>query len=365
MDKNYALRTASIEGDIDKLRQASRSGADLDEIIKRRMDSAFADFLDDDFDFSNAASLLSDARARGHSDIVSKLDVAEVKQTEVESQAKAEAEQQIGLSDLLNDLELTDFAGFFADVLGIGNVRHFEYLEGEDWAQARKKLGAGRFNMLKETLNKMGIMFRGGKEQEPLPSLSIVFVCWAFLSHFKVEAGSCARFIKEKFQINLISKGFEVSTSTETPTVFLDSDNLPNLSILTDFVRRSENFVFLLTKGILGRPWCIVELIAAVDAAKNIVLVELNYRSPERFDLGSVAAYVTDYPNAPEVDSKCVDFLTHMGITVEKVQQTIAVVFNIMAKSLNASSGAESVINAELAEIMKVMRFESLTRQKA
>ena len=67
-----------------------------------------------------------------------------------------------------------------------------------------------------------------------------------FLSHHKRAAGGIARLLK----INLQKRGF---------SVFLDTDNLTDLTKLFTFVRDTETLVVLATPGILARKWCIGE----------------------------------------------------------------------------------------------------------
>ncbi|CAM9469457.1 unnamed protein product, partial [Heterosigma akashiwo] len=42
--------------------------------------------------------------------------------------------------------------------------------------------------------------------------------------------------------------------------IFLDSDNLHKITVLLQEVKNTDNLVVLLTKEILTRPWCLLEL---------------------------------------------------------------------------------------------------------
>ena len=53
--------------------------------------------------------------------------------------------------------------------------------------------------------------------------------------------------------------------------IFLDFDNLSDLHVLLQHVRDSDVFVILLTAEVLSRPWCILEIHAAVSAGIPIV----------------------------------------------------------------------------------------------
>lgn len=52
--------------------------------------------------------------------------------------------------------------------------------------------------------------------------------------------------------------------------IFLDSENLDDLSKLRDHINGSRNLVVLLTPGIFERPWCLVEIVTAFKQNKNI-----------------------------------------------------------------------------------------------
>jgi len=59
--------------------------------------------------------------------------------------------------------------------------------------------------------------------------------------------------------------------------LFLDSVELRDLDELLNAVRSSSNFVILLTKGVLTRPWVLAELTVAVAEQKNIVAVRIEW----------------------------------------------------------------------------------------
>ena len=66
----------------------------------------------------------------------------------------------------------------------------------------------------------------------------------AFLSHYKVEAGSDARYLKD-----LLGRMLGCA-------VFLDSNELSDLRrLFADGVRKSDTVILLATAGVLTRPW--------------------------------------------------------------------------------------------------------------
>eukprot|EP00966_Prymnesium_polylepis_P105782 2449783-Prymnesium_polylepis.1 len=77
---------------------------------------------------------------------------------------------------------------------------------------------------------------------------SAVYAC--FLSHYKLEAASDARYMHDMLRKMLKSP------------VFLDSSALSDLrNLITEGVHRSDCLVLLATKGVLSRPWCLIELL--------------------------------------------------------------------------------------------------------
>jgi len=82
-----------------------------------------------------------------------------------------------------------------------------------------------------------------------------------FISHFKAEGQTEARNLKEMIESRLRRK------------VFLDSDDLLDLADLCNSVRDSDTLVLLLTRGVLTRPWVLVELMTAFDEGVPVITV--------------------------------------------------------------------------------------------
>ena len=85
-----------------------------------------------------------------------------------------------------------------------------------------------------------------------------------FLSHYKKEAATEARLCQ-----------MELEKLLGAP-VFLDSDNLRDLRTLLNDVRESDVLVLLQTTNLLTRPWCLLEIVTAIDA--NVPIVAINVR---------------------------------------------------------------------------------------
>ena len=58
--------------------------------------------------------------------------------------------------------------------------------------------------------------------------------------------------------------------------VFLDSSSLSDLrNLITDGVHKSDTLVLLATKGVLTRPWCLLELLETARKGIPVVLVQV------------------------------------------------------------------------------------------
>jgi len=100
----------------------------------------------------------------------------------------------------------------------------------------------------------------------------------AFLSHYKVEAASDARYLHDSLRKML-----------RTP-VFLDSSSLVDLRLLVkEGLLKSDVLVLMLTKNVLTRPWCLLEVYEAKMRGIPIVLLEI---CGGGFDLAEAKVYI-------------------------------------------------------------------------
>ena len=83
-----------------------------------------------------------------------------------------------------------------------------------------------------------------------------------FISHHKNGAAALARWFKTCM---LTEKGLKI---------FLDSDDLLSVDVLFDIVaHQTRNLVLLLTKDFFSRPWCVGELVSAIQSKVPVVCV--------------------------------------------------------------------------------------------
>ena len=101
----------------------------------------------------------------------------------------------------------------------------------------------------------------------------------AFLSHYKMEAALEARWLQTQLEEALGKR------------CFLDSDDLRDLGELRKHVQDSDVVVLIQSTNVLTRPYCVLELLWAVEANVPIVGINLtNHAFP--YDFGTAEAYV-------------------------------------------------------------------------
>jgi len=89
-----------------------------------------------------------------------------------------------------------------------------------------------------------------------------IYAC--FLSHYKMEAASDARYMHDMFRKML-----------KAP-VFLDSSTLNDLrDLITEGVHKSDTLILLATRGVLARPWCLLELLETAREGIPVVVVQM------------------------------------------------------------------------------------------
>ena len=124
-----------------------------------------------------------------------------------------------------------------------------------------------------------------------------------FLCHHKVGGGAFCRLLK----VRLTSHG-QVSRG-----VFLDSDNLQDLSLLFAIVRdKTETLVVLCSREILCRPWCVGEMTTArLHNIDTILIMFPDFQDPS-------PSFIREYASVEGVQS-----LAPYGISLEMAQETL------------------------------------------
>ena len=119
----------------------------------------------------------------------------------------------------------------------------------------------------------------------------------AFLSHYKHEAAAEARILKLELVRTL---------RTKQEQVFLDSDNLTDLRDLLECVKSSDAIILLYTRGVLSRPWCLVELDTAAKAEIPVIILRISN------------AFAGDPTEIPEILSDLSSFLAKENPAAEE-----------------------------------------------
>jgi len=109
-----------------------------------------------------------------------------------------------------------------------------------------------------------------------------IYAC--FLSHYKNEAACDARYLHDVLRKMLCAP------------CFLDSSSLKDLRyLISEGLYRSDVMLILLTKRVLTRPWCLLEVYFATTRGIPIFPVEV---AGGGFDMTEVIAYVMDLPGS-------------------------------------------------------------------
>ena len=161
-----------------------------------------------------------------------------------------------------------------------------------------------------------------------------------FLSHYKVEAASEARWLQQTLEPLLGQR------------CFLDSDDLLDLSRLRDHVRESACVLLLQTCSVLTRPWCLVELLTAIDAGVPIVGVSVA-SGAHQYDFSVAGAFMTHLDTALEAEMQ--EQLRALGVDLSEAAFKLANTLpNIISVALSMNE-SRAVLSARVSDIVSAM----------
>ena len=164
------------------------------------------------------------------------------------------------------------------------------------------------------------------------------FAC--FLSHFKVEAATEARWLQQQLEEALGQR------------CFLDSDDLVDLSKLKEHVCQSKVVLLLQTQNVMTRPYCILELTTAIDNCVPILGVSLTSGSAP-YDFKAAAAMMTHLDSRLDTETKAA--LTHLGVDVVdaafKLSNTLPAIISV---PLNMNE-SRNVLSARIDDIVSAL----------
>ena len=180
---------------------------------------------------------------------------------------------------------------------------------------------------------------RPGRAQSQLDrSEKTGYAC--FLSHYKIEAATEARWLQRELEEAIKKK------------VFLDSDDLQDLSKLRDHVRESKCILLLQTKSVLTRLWCLIELVTAIDAGVPIVGVSIT-SGQAPYDFAAASSFMTHLDTMVDAETKAQ--LSVLGVDVVDATFKLANTLpNIISVPLNMNE-SRAVLSARIGDIVGAM----------
>lgn len=170
-----------------------------------------------------------------------------------------------------------------------------------------------------------------------------------FISHYKVEAGTEAALMRTELERILAEEGSRILKIMQSP-IFLDSEDLEDLTQLQAHVRTSQTLLLLCTPGMLTRPWILVEIWTAIEHDIKILPVFLlkagmQFQPPgEEFYAGLLDGSI--------VGEQGMSLLDEYGITPEAMVSCITQVFKRIAVSYSPHRST-NIRDAELREILR------------
>jgi len=331
---NHALLTACRDGHVGVVKFLLSSGSPTDV---RNNDGQTA---------------LDRARAMGHAAC------AEI----IEKHEQKHLAAQMGAASISEPAHVTapqsDMAGFLGKIrlakyeaqlreLGCEEIEDLFLIEAEDLkGLGMKPIEVRRFqSALPDTDNFLG----GGASAAPGIGVDPGPGNLAFLSHYKDEAAITARLLK-----SFLGKSLQTKKGIKNAKIFLDSDNLSDLSNLLEEVKATRNFVLMLTPGVFTRPWCLCEIYCAMQNNQHIVLLEVRTRRGG-FNFAMMENFINNIET--ELDQGALNTIRENGVdSISTLQDYLRRVLQKIAKPLDEAA-AESVMMAQIGELVAAMTF--------
>ena len=172
------------------------------------------------------------------------------------------------------------------------------------------------------------------------------FAC--FLSHFKIQCASEARLLQAELETSFGRR------------CFLDSDDLKDLRELTEHVRKSEVLVLIQSSGVLKRPWCLLELVTAIDAGMPIVGVALT-SGPYAYDFRAASELLRALGEPGQLDDDAVALLEGQGVSLDDAARKLSSVIPSMVSIPLDPFASRTVLAATLFDVVEAMK-EALSK---
>lgn len=170
-----------------------------------------------------------------------------------------------------------------------------------------------------------------------------------FISHYKVEAGTEATLIRDSIESIIRHDERHPGHDLLSP-IFIDSEDLVDLTLLKDHVRKSRSLLLLLTPGLLSRPWCLLEIVTALRSDVTIVPVEIQrpgmkYQYPDD-------RFYEEFLRGDHVSSEGIELLEQEGVQLQEVAAAIRKVFMKIALPFSPHK-TRTVRDAEINDVLK------------
>ena len=170
----------------------------------------------------------------------------------------------------------------------------------------------------------------------------------AFMSHAKAEAAMEARFV----QMQMEDRQAEGKMDSKLP-IFLDSDDLKNLDELEAHVRSSEVLVLCQTEKVLTRPWCVLELVTALDAGVPIVGLTLQGKG---YDFAEAEHYLANIDTKlDKINPGGSKLLESKGVNMQEAAHKLSnAIPKIISMELNTGA-SRNVLKATIDDLVETV----------
>ena len=183
----------------------------------------------------------------------------------------------------------------------------------------------------------------------------------AFISHHKTNTASAlATILKSALENNSSNAS---ASNDDIRKVFVDQEEGHlDLSQLFIHIQESKTLILLLTKEVLHRPYCLLELNHAIINKIPIITVRIE---GEGYEFDGVEEYLTNLDT--KLEKKARNLIEENGVNVLDVAYHLSnVIPNIIAKRYDFKD-TERIRNAQIAEILNGVqeaKFQNIEKSK-
>lgn len=177
---------------------------------------------------------------------------------------------------------------------------------------------------------------------------------FAFISHYKNEAGTEAALLRD-LMLRVLEDDPNCEAGCLKSPIFVDSEDLMDIGNLFEHVKKSKNFVLLLTPDVLTRPWCLLEILIAYRDGVQIVPVEIQ-RPGLQFEYPDEEFY-NRFRAGAVLGTAGMNFLDVNGGPIEDVEEAVRNVFRKIAVPFSPHKSG-NVRQAEITDILKRCVFD-------